>query len=82
MLGFRGHFSTKSRRYSTTLTALRAARAAYQRQHAPGLIPEPDDTTLVIAHWSFAGRGHPCYQSPAHPPPPLDQPPGSESSWT
>src|SRR5690606_18355073 len=27
MLGFRGHFSTKSRRYSTTLGALRAARA-------------------------------------------------------
>ena len=28
MLGFRGHFSTKSRRYSTTLGALRAERAA------------------------------------------------------
>lgn len=27
MLGFRGHFSTKSRRYSTTLGALRDARA-------------------------------------------------------
>jgi hypothetical protein len=27
MLGFRGHFSTKSRRYSTTLGALRNARA-------------------------------------------------------
>jgi hypothetical protein len=26
MLGFRGHFSTKSRAYSTTLGALRAAR--------------------------------------------------------
>jgi transposase-like protein len=34
MLGFRGHFSTKSRRYSTTLGALRAARAAHQRQDA------------------------------------------------
>ena len=29
MLGFGGHFSTKSRRYSTTLTALRRARAAF-----------------------------------------------------
>ncbi|MGI5284309.1 replication initiator [Nonomuraea polychroma] len=30
MLGFRGHFSTKSRAYSTTLTALRRARLAYR----------------------------------------------------
>jgi hypothetical protein len=29
MLGFGGHFSTKSRRYSTTLTALRASRADF-----------------------------------------------------
>ena len=29
MLGFGGHFSTKSRRYSTTLGALRRARVAY-----------------------------------------------------
>jgi hypothetical protein len=28
MLGFRGHFVTKSRRYSTNLGELRAARAA------------------------------------------------------
>ena len=34
MLGFRGHFSTKSRAYSTTLGALRAARSQHQRQHA------------------------------------------------
>ncbi|MFI0425255.1 replication initiator [Spongiactinospora sp. 9N601] len=33
MLGFRGHFSTKSRRYSTTLGALRAVREAHRRQH-------------------------------------------------
>jgi hypothetical protein len=31
MLGFRGHFSTKTRRYSTTLGALRNARAEYRR---------------------------------------------------
>jgi hypothetical protein len=30
MLGFRGHFVTKSRRYSTNLGDLRAARAAYR----------------------------------------------------
>jgi hypothetical protein len=62
MLGFRGHFSTKSRAYSVTVGALRADRAAYQREYAiaAGLLPDLDsDTTLVINHWHFAGRGHP-----------------------
>ncbi|MFF3251145.1 replication initiator protein RepSA [Actinacidiphila glaucinigra] len=64
MLGFRGHFSTKSRRYSTTLTALRQVRADYrarQERQQRGL-PDPDDTlegsTLVLAHWTYAGHGH------------------------
>jgi hypothetical protein len=35
-LGYRGHVATKSRRFSTTLAALRARRAAWQRQHASG----------------------------------------------
>jgi hypothetical protein len=54
MLGFRGHFSTKSRHYSTTFGALRAERAQHQRDHAPteSLWPEPeDDTTLVVTDW-------------------------------
>jgi len=61
MLGFRGHFSTKSRAYSTTMGALRADRAAHQRAYATatGLLPDLDsDTTLVINDWHFAGRGH------------------------
>ena len=64
MLGFRGHFSTKSRAYSTTLGALRQTRADYraaQERRERGL-PEPDDdpegSTLVIAHWTYAGHGH------------------------
>jgi hypothetical protein len=63
MLGFRGHFSTKSRRYSTTLGALRQTRADYraaQQREALGL-PDLDDeeaTTLTLAHWSYAGHGH------------------------
>ncbi|MFI5554284.1 replication initiator protein RepSA [Streptomyces sp. NPDC051738] len=64
MLGFRGHFSTKSRRYSTTLGALRRVRADYraqQQREALGL-PDPDDnpeaTTLTLAHWTYAGHGH------------------------
>ena len=57
MLGFRGHFSTKSRRYSTTLGALRDARAEWRRaQAAAATGPEPE-TTYVLAHWVFAGTG-------------------------
>ncbi|MER6128315.1 replication initiator [Streptomyces sp. NPDC001795] len=58
MLGFRGHFSTKSRRYSTTLGALRTARADWRRaQAAPPTVPQDGETTLVVAHWVFAGTG-------------------------
>jgi hypothetical protein len=68
MLGFRGHFSTKSRHYSTTFGALRAERAQHQRDHAPteSLWPVPDDdTTLVLAHWRFAGQRHPPPTAPS-----------------
>ncbi|MEU5163528.1 replication initiator protein RepSA [Streptomyces sp. NPDC020875] len=64
MLGFRGHFSTKARRYSTTLGTLRQTRADYRaRQERTALgLPDPDDhpeaTTLVVAHWTYAGHGH------------------------
>jgi hypothetical protein len=58
MLGFRGHFSTKSRRYSTTLGALRDARAEWRRaQSAATAEPQHGETTLVLAHWAFAGTG-------------------------
>ncbi|PZG15598.1 replication initiation protein [Nonomuraea aridisoli] len=60
MLGFRGHFSTKSRRYSTTLGALRAAREEHMRAEpvTTGRLPLFDeDTVLVVAHWEYAGRG-------------------------
>ncbi|MFG3262329.1 replication initiator [Streptomyces bobili] len=56
MLGFRGHFSTKSRRYSTTLGALRTARAEWRRAQAAANGPETE-TTYVLAHWVFAGTG-------------------------
>jgi len=35
MLGYRGHFATKSRRYSTTMRALRAARRDWKRRQHP-----------------------------------------------
>jgi hypothetical protein len=62
MIGFRGHFASKSRRYSTTLGAIRGERRAYrQRQaaeHARELLADEQDTTLVVAHWEFAGVGY------------------------
>jgi hypothetical protein len=57
MLGFRGHFSTKSRRYSTTLGALRDARAEWRRAQALEAAETDPDTTLVLAHWIYAGTG-------------------------
>ncbi|WP_406413973.1 replication initiator [Streptomyces sp. NBC_01614] len=57
MLGFRGHFSTKSRRYSTTLGALRDARAEWRRALATPVNETAPDSTLVISHWVFAGTG-------------------------
>ncbi|WP_246633494.1 replication initiator [Pseudonocardia nigra] len=66
MLGFGGHFSTKSRRYSTTLGALREARRAWRRaqldEHRPADERADDDsageeTTVVIGALAFAGIG-------------------------
>ncbi|CAM5307725.1 replication initiator protein RepSA [Streptomyces chartreusis] len=61
MLGFRGHFSSKSRRYSTTLSVLRQIRADYraaQEREALGLDGHQPDTVLVLASWQYAGHGH------------------------
>jgi hypothetical protein len=59
MLGFGGHFSSKSHTYSITLGSLRAERALHQRGQAiaAGLAPELDsDSTVVLTEWHFAGR--------------------------
>ncbi|WP_306339915.1 replication initiator protein RepSA [Streptomyces sp. AS13] len=61
MLGFRGHFSSKSRRYSTTLGELRQARAdfrAAQERQSLGLEDRVPDTVLVLADWQYVGHGH------------------------
>ncbi|GHE45256.1 hypothetical protein GCM10017673_54170 [Streptosporangium violaceochromogenes] len=61
MLGFRGHFSSKSRRYSITLGDLRQVRATHRATEARerhGLPPLGDETTLVLGHWRFAGSGY------------------------
>jgi hypothetical protein len=56
MLGFRGHFVTKSRRYSTNLGTLRADRAAYRAQQneadqAGDVADEDEDSTVVPSCW-------------------------------
>ena len=72
-LGFRGHFASKSRRYSVTLGQLRRARrraqaliADAQRRgetvdltamEAQLLADDLEETILVVGHWSFAGTG-------------------------
>jgi hypothetical protein len=57
MLGYRGHFATKSRRYSTTMRALRTARRDWQRRQHP-LGPHRGDRTIITeTDLEWAGRG-------------------------
>ncbi|GAB3655654.1 replication initiator [Glycomyces tarimensis] len=56
MLGFGGHFMTKARAWSTTLGALRDARAQWTRcQHE--LDTEPTDTTVLVNYLRYDGTG-------------------------
>lgn len=72
-LGFRGHFASKSRRYSVSLGVLRRARRRAQAliaehraagrpldltEHESDLLAADEtETTLVIGHWTYAGAG-------------------------
>ncbi|MFI2721617.1 replication initiator [Streptomyces collinus] len=64
MLGFRGHFSSKSRAYSTTLGALRDVRRAWRLAQAEAArtragLPTTDETTLVTASsWTYLASGY------------------------
>ena len=68
-LGYRGHITTKSRRYSITMTALRAARHHWRIRRAGQ--PEPDDcqhnphdqqdwssSAYELSDWRIDGAGH------------------------
>jgi len=73
MYGFRGHFGSKSRRYSVTLGKLRRARPRYAAMVANGenpaaldvrdleqrLLADDEETTLVIGAWTYQGSGWP-----------------------
>jgi hypothetical protein len=66
MLGFGGHWSTKSRRYSTTFGVLRRARVAFaKRRRARDGVPldawgrpEDDQAVIVVASWGYVGSGY------------------------
>ena len=66
LLGYRGHFLTKSRRYSTSFRALRAARRAWvaHRRHGPGVRLDrdgrllPPDGSVLAGVWEYRGRGY------------------------
>jgi hypothetical protein len=66
MLGFGGHWSTKSRQYSTTMGALRRARVAFaKRRRARDGIPldawdrpEDDQAVTVLATWTYVASGY------------------------
>jgi hypothetical protein len=60
MLGFRGHFVTKSRYYSTTLGELRGARAEWRadRDEVRDDAELENDTTPVLSVWENVGCGY------------------------
>jgi hypothetical protein len=57
MLGYRGHFATKSRHYSTTMRALRAARRSWHRRQHPTAVHHSDKAVITLTDLEWAGRG-------------------------
>jgi hypothetical protein len=58
MLGYGGHFSTKSRLYSTTLTELRQARTEHRAEQQRTALGLGDRSTVTVGRWRYAGRGY------------------------
>lgn len=64
MLGYGGHHTTKSRRYSTTRTALKAARRRWHQTHAYACqstisgVDHTEETIRTIGTLAFAGVGY------------------------
>ncbi|WP_369332900.1 replication initiator [Nonomuraea candida] len=66
MLGYRGHFSTKSRHYSIRLGDLRQARADFRAEQARLIsgVPAFDPAeTVTVADWHYAGKRSPSRRS-------------------
>ncbi|MEV1293948.1 replication initiator [Pseudonocardia sp. NPDC049635] len=60
MLGFRGHFLTKSRAYSTTFGAIRGDRRAYRLGETLAALDTPTEVgaVLVVNDWAVVQIGH------------------------
>jgi hypothetical protein len=61
MLGYRGHWTTRSRRYSTTFRMLRTERQHFARRHTTnplGFDDDEDRAVIVLGSWTYAGRGY------------------------
>ena len=54
-LGYRGHITTKTRTYSTTMGALRAHRAEWRASKAE---PVDDEGPAAAVGWRFVQAGH------------------------
>ncbi|SDD49361.1 replication initiator [Glycomyces harbinensis] len=58
MLGFRGHFLTKSRAWSTTLGELRNIRARFRLAETLAALEVAEDDVLVVNDWEAVAFGH------------------------
>jgi hypothetical protein len=59
MLGFRGHFLTKSRAYSTTFRLIRGERRTWRLTEQLAELGHPaDDPVIVVNDWALVGIGH------------------------
>jgi hypothetical protein len=58
MLGFRGHFLTKSKHYSTRFGELRNVRRLWHYQQMLERLGVTEDEITVVNHWNHVGTGH------------------------
>jgi transcriptional regulator with XRE-family HTH domain len=57
-LGYRGHFLTKSRKWSTTFKALRQVRIDHKEELRKQSWEALNPNSLVFTQWQFAGSGY------------------------
>jgi hypothetical protein len=58
MLGFRGHFLTKSPTYSVSFTELRDTRARWRHRELLERLGVSDDEVIVINDWRVTAYGY------------------------
>ncbi|ROP40218.1 replication initiator [Saccharothrix texasensis] len=58
MLGFRGHFLTKSKHYSTTFKRIREDRRAFRAAETLERLGLAAEEVIVVNDWAYAGSGY------------------------